>query len=334
MRVGFVGCGLIAGFHARNLTDVAEIVACYDIDATRSAMFSAEYGGDATNSAAQVIERSDAVYVCTWTSAHPRLVEAVSSAGKAIFCEKPLGVDWATAKAMTDVVERAGVVNQVGLVLRHSPAFRWVRHRMNEPSAGPIMTIVFRDDQYLPIQGLYGSTWRIDRDKAGSGTLLEHSIHDLDLLQWMMGPVGIVGARTADHHGHDGIEDLAVVWLATADGSATATLTSIWHDLLDRPSQRRVEVFCRDAYFSIEGDWNGPVHWERNGESGSLSGQELAEAAHAFDGRSDNPDAEFVAALRSGTPAYPDFTEALEAHRLCDAAYRSAANGGQPVEPG
>lgn len=336
MRVGFLGCGLIARSHARNLAGVADIATCFDTDASRSAAFAEEYGGRAADSVDHVIRQSDAVYVCTWTAAHPAIVEAAAGAGRAIFCEKPLAVDLATAAVMAGVVEQAGVVNQVGLVLRHSPAFRWVRHQMHQPDAGPVMSIVFRDDQYLPVQGLYGSTWRVDSEKAGAGTLLEHSIHDLDLLRWMMGPIGSVGARTANHHGHDGIEDQAVVWLTTADGSATATLTSIWHDLLGRPSQRRVEVFCRNAYFHIEGDWNGPVRWERTNSggresSGSLSGQDLVDAAWRCDGRSHNPDADFIDAVRSETSADPAFDVALQAHLLCDAAYRSAADGGSPV---
>jgi predicted dehydrogenase len=47
------------------------------------------------------------------------------------------------------------------------------------------MNVVFRDDQYLPTQGVYASTWRADAALAGSGVLLEHSIHDLDLLEWL-----------------------------------------------------------------------------------------------------------------------------------------------------
>ncbi|MDH5521964.1 MAG: Gfo/Idh/MocA family oxidoreductase [Acidimicrobiia bacterium] len=341
MRVGFLGGGLIARYHARSLSEVSgvEIAGCFDIDRERAAAFADVHGGAPASTVDDIIERSDALYVCSWTSAHPELVEAVAAAGKAIFCEKPLAVDLATATAMTEAVERAGVINQVGLVLRRSPAFRWVRHQMNQRASGPIMNVVFRDDQYLPIQGIYGSTWRIDPDRAGAGTLLEHSIHDLDLLRWMIGPIGSISARTANHHGHDGIEDLAVVWMAAAQSKATATLTSIWHDLLERPSQRRVEVFCRDAYFAIEGDWNGPVHWEYGdtegpGSSGSLSGRELAEAAQGFDGGAHNPDAEFIAAVDSGTPAHPDFAVALEAHRLVDGAYRSAAGDGSPVAIG
>ena len=345
--MGFLGAGLIARYHARSLSEVsgAEIVSCFDPDGARAVAFADAHGGEVVDSAEQLVDECDAVYVCSWTSAHPELVEAAAAAGKAIFCEKPLAVGLDQARVMADVVAEAGVVNQVGLVLRRSPAFRWVRHQLNQPASGELMSIVFRDDQYLPIQGLYGSTWRVDKDKAGAGTLLEHSIHDLDLLRWMMGPIASVSARTENRHGHDGIEDQAVAWLVAADG-ASATLTSLWHDLLDRPSQRRVEVFCRDAYFHIEGDWNGPVYWERNGSSGELSGRELAEAAQRFDGLGHNPDADFIAAVRSQREAhsdfaadpdfaaYPDFSVALEAHRLCAAAYDSAAAGGRPVSMG
>ena len=336
VKVGFLGGGLIARYHARSLSEVAgaEMAGCFDIDGERAVAFTDAHGGEVRATADEVIDASDAVYICSWTSAHPELLSAAVAAGKPVFCEKPLAVDLATAETMAAAVEEAGVVNQVGLVLRRSPAFRWVRHQMNQPAAGPVMSVVFRDDQYLPIQGLYGSTWRVDKTKAGAGTLLEHSIHDLDLLRWMIGEISTVGATTANHHGHDGIEDQAVVWMRATDHDATASLTSIWHDLLDRPSQRRVEVFCRDAYFHIEGDWNGPVHWEYNGSAGSVGGRELAEAARRFDGRGHNPDADFIAAVRSGGPAYPDFTVALEAHRLCDAAYRSAAADGQPVPIG
>lgn len=336
VRVGFVGGGLIARYHARQLSEVsdAQIVACHDIDPDRVAQFVGGYGGEILDSVDAVIEASDVIYVCTWTSAHPEIVARAAAAGKPIFCEKPLAVDLATAQKMASVVAEAEVPNQVGLVLRRSPAFRWLRHQVQQPASGPLMSIVFRDDQFLPVQGLYGSTWRIDREKAGAGTLLEHSIHDLDLLRWMMGPIETVSAQTANQHGHEGIEDQASV-LMIAESGAQATLVSVWHDLLDRPSQRRVEVFCRDAYFHLEGDWNGPVHWERNGASGTLEGKELADAAQAIDGRGHNPDADFIAAVRGpegvGADGYPDFEVALEAHRLCDAAYRSAADAGRPT---
>ena len=131
IRVGFLGTGLISENHARQLRAVsgAEIVACHDLDASRSEAFAKTYGGTSLDSSDEVIERSDAIYVCTWTAAHPDLVAQVVAAGKPVFCEKPLAVDLATAQAMAEAVNEAGVVNQVGLVLRHSPAFRWMHRK-------------------------------------------------------------------------------------------------------------------------------------------------------------------------------------------------------------
>jgi predicted dehydrogenase len=332
--VGFIGCGLIARSHARGLaaTDGAVIGSVHDLDSERATRFAADMGATAASSVDEVIAASDAVYVCTWTAAHPELVRAVAAAGRAVFCEKPLAVDADSARAMTRAVTEARVVNQVGLVLRHSPAFRWLAQKVHDPASGPLMGIVFRDDQYLPVQGLYQSTWRADRNRAGAGTLLEHSIHDLDLLRWLLGPITTVTARHRAFHGLEGIEDLATVVLEAASG-AQATLMSVWHDVLTRPSQRWVEAFCREAVLTLEGDWNGPVSEETSaGPEPPVMGEELAALAHARDGRGTNPDADFIAAVAEGRPAHPDFALALEAHLLADAAYRSAAAGGVPVE--
>ena len=103
-----------------------------------------------------------------------------------MFCEKPLSVDLRHAGDLAGLVTSAGVVNMTGLVLRSSPAMLAARELVRDPASGRVMNVVFRDDQYLPTQGMYGSTWRGDPDVAGSGVLMEHSIHDVDL-------AGVVG---------------------------------------------------------------------------------------------------------------------------------------------
>ena len=192
------------------------------------------------------------------------------------------------------------------------------------------MSVVFRDDQYIPVQGKYGSTWRGDRTLAGSGTLLEHSIHDLDLIDWIIGPIAEVSCVTHNHHGIDGIEDQAMVTLR-AESGAHAMLSSTWHDILSRPSQRLVEVFCRDGYFGLEGDWVGPIRHDVTGaDRVEARGDAVVDMAAVLDGKGTNPNADFVAAVLEGRPAAPDFATALRAHELADAAYRSAAQGGIP----
>jgi predicted dehydrogenase len=339
LRVGFLGCGFVARYHAAMLESVGEarIVVAYDPDRPRAKAFTDQHGGEVAVEESGVIEAADAVYVTTWTSEHRRLVEAVAAAGRAVFVEKPLSAQARDAAAMAEAVGRAGVVNQVGLVLRDSPAFLLLRHLVQRPESGRLMAIVFRDDQYLPTQGIYGSTWRADVTRAGAGTLLEHSIHDLDLLRWIGGPIVQVGARTAGFHGITGIEDVATVNLSFASG-ALATLTSVWHDVLARPSMRHVEVFCERAHYVLEGDHVGPVRWtvaqasnDAFGLSGVLEGDALRARVAEVGLTARNPDAAFVAAVLAGTAASPSIADAVPAHVVADAASLSAAGGGEPV---
>jgi myo-inositol 2-dehydrogenase / D-chiro-inositol 1-dehydrogenase len=336
--VGFYGAGFISRFHAAALATSGvdhRIVGVHDPDPARAAAFAARHPGCAVVGEDDLPGRVDAVYVTTWTSEHARLVEKAAAAGVAVFCEKPLAADAATVAGMVAAVEAAGVANQVGLVLRFLPSFRWLRHLVRDERAGEVLAVVFRDDQFIPDQGMYGSTWRTDAARAGRGTLLEHSIHDVDILGWLLGPVAAVSATTREVHGHGGIDDVAVARLDFAGGAA-ATLTSVWHDVLERPSLRRVEVFCSRLYAALEGDFGGPVRWRFTGEpERCLAGDELAAAvAAAGDTATTNSAAAFLAAVRDGVPAHPSFAEALPAHRVVDALYASAAGGGAVTFPG
>ena len=335
VRVGFLGAGLIATFHSKMLrASGVEIVrsGVHDPDRARADAFARASGCAVVDDEQALIEASDAVYICTWTSEHPRLVRAAVDAGRHVFCEKPLATDLAGAEAVLADVTQAGVVHQVGLVLRRSPALAVVRDLVQDPAAGPVMAAVLRDDQYLPTQGTYASTWRADRTRAGAGVLLEHSIHDVDLLGLLLGDVVGVTARSANHHGHDGIEDVVVATLTTASG-AHATLTTVWHDHLARPSLRRLEVLCARRHVVLDGDdWFGPVTWsDTDGTRGELAGEALVARAAMLLERGTNPDAEFVRAVADGRPAYPDVGVAVTAHRIVDAMYRSAAQGGDAV---
>jgi predicted dehydrogenase len=334
VRLGFLGAGFIADYHAAMLelsgADAA-IVAVYDPDRARAEAFCSRYGGTPVASEHDVISAVDAVYVCTWTSEHVRLVGLVADTGVPVFCEKPLGVDLPAAEAVAATVNAAGLVNQVGLVLRDSPALRLVKAMLDDPTDGEVMAVVFRDAQYLPVQGIYNSAWRGDPARAGSGTLLEHSIHDVDLLEWLLGPVVSLSARTSHVHGIAGIEDVASVTFDFASG-ATAHLTSVWHDVLTRPSQRRLEVFRQRAWYVVEGDVFGPVRWMRSGEAeGSLEGDALVAELGRRQVPLRFPDAGFIEAVAGKTAAHPTVSDALRAHVVVDAAYRSAAAGGEVV---
>ena len=337
LRIGFLGAGLIATYHSKALRRSGAPVSragVYDPDAERADAFAAASGHTRCDSEDEVLDGCDAVFICTWTSEHSRLLEVAVGRGLHVFCEKPLAFDAAAAARMARIATDAGVVHQVGLVLRRSPAYLWAKHLIDESAAGRVMTVVFRDDQFIPVQGHYASTWRGDKRLAGAGTLLEHSIHDVDMLRFLVGDVLHVSAQTANFHGIDGIEDVATASLRFV-GGATGVLTSVWHDNLARPSLRRVEVFCERRHIVIEGDdWFGPVSWtDADGTTGSLEGPALADAAAPMRDGSDNPDGEFVRAVLEGRDATPDLHTAVHAHRIVDAMYASAAQGGTVVRP-
>src|SRR5437773_9938854 len=83
---------------------------------------------------------------------------------------------------MRDAAKAVGETHQVGLVMRFAPVISVSRDLVHDPASGRAMTCTMVDDQFFPIQGHYASTWRGDVAKVGAGTLLEHAIHDVDIL--------------------------------------------------------------------------------------------------------------------------------------------------------
>ena len=342
LKVGLIGCGHIGSFHARNINDVQsrgladiEYLAVCDRNLARAESFAAIAGCPvASDRAEDVIELCDAIYVCTETVEHRALVLAAARAGRHVFCEKPLACDLDTATAMTRAVESAGITHQVGLVLHFSPVYRVLADQL-AAGAGPVLSVHLRDDQCFPIGGSYGSDWRGDVSRAGGGTLLEHSIHDIDLLRRLLGDIERVHCHTRNTAGYPGIENVAQVTFRHTSG-VCSTLTSVWHNVPSRPSSRHLEVFCADQRIETHHDYFGSISLERgDGPAVTLSNdqvlahylaQEGLEPRHEdLRGLAGLSDRRFLLAAASGQPARPDFRDALAAHRIVDACYRSAA---------
>jgi predicted dehydrogenase len=346
IRIGLIGCGHIGTFHARNIKDVqghglvdVSYHAVCDRIRTRAEKFAVIAGCPLiADDPQEVIDACDAVYVCTETAEHPALVAAIAAAGKHVFCEKPLAKNLADAESMATAVHRAGITNQVGLVLHHSPVYRVLEHLANGTGAvppwGALLSAHLRDDQFFPIGGHYGSTWRADVERAGGGVLLEHSIHDVDLLRRLFGEVERVRCHTRNVAGYPGIEDVALVTFHHR-GSHQTTLTSVWHGVEQRPSSRHLEVFFERARFETFQDYFGTITMERDDQPAvTLSSDEVLarfmelerlhprqESLRLLAGLSDR---RFLQAVAAGQRATPGFDAALAAHRIVDACYRSA----------
>ena len=346
MRIGIVGCGHIGTVHAyalKQLSDAglvdAAVVAAYDADDAKSARLTKNLGGEAHASLGSLLDAVDVVWICTWTAAHREAVEAAVARELPVFCEKPLAPNLDGCEAVSAALER--VPHQVGLVLRFAPVFATAAELVGSGRYGRHLTTILRDDQYFPIQGMYGSTWRKDQAAAGGGTLIEHSIHDVDLLRWILGDPISVSASTTSAFGYECIEDLASLTLRYESG-ATAQLVSVWHQVMSRGSSRRLEIFCEQAYLWTEDDYLGPLHVETSDGveviegvapewAASLHVPEVYEKAVAHYASQAKHFLDELASEGPEARGFPGAAEALAAHRIVDAAYRSAAAGSSPI---
>ena len=345
IRIGLIGAGLMGAAHSLMLKQIStfdgvdlKLQIAADVAADRVSGFAKMFGYvEHSADPEDVIRHPDVnvVYITTPTRYHKALALAAASEGKHIFCEKPLAFNESDAKEMLAAAQKAGVSHQVGLVLRYSPTFNAVRRLLSRGLGFPMATI-FRDDQVFPIKGIHASPWRGNVVEAGAGTILEHSIHDVDILTWLFGPARSLEAKIDYLAGRPGIEDRAVVRFEFESGMV-ATLVSLWHDVLKRPSNRLLEVFCEKGYVATDEDFLGPVKYQfGNDNLITLSRDEvlrkyleeagidekksnaLAWSAYGFE------DLAFVNALIKGARPEPGLDVAVAAHRIVDAIYESA----------
>jgi myo-inositol 2-dehydrogenase/D-chiro-inositol 1-dehydrogenase len=352
VRVGLIGAGLIGQTHSLMLRQVADasegsvrVAAVHDPIAEQAERIAGYWpGARAAASAREILDDAaiDAVWICTPTRFHRELCIAAAAAGKHVFCEKPVAMNSGEAAEMQAALEAAGVMSQVGLVLRFSPVYTVIRQMLADAGAGRVLGVTMRDDQDFPTRGVHASAWRNDPSLTAGGTLIEHSVHDFDLMTWMFGPVARLFCLQRNFNGAPGVEDFAATQFEFAAGFC-GQMTSVWHRMLGRPSNRRLEVFAENLFVATDHDMLGSIGVQRgDGPEETIAAEEVMrrfEAAILAERPWLRPlrnwlavpyaaeDATFVAALTGHCAPDPEFAAGVAAQRLVEAAYRSARSG-------
>ena len=163
-------------------------------DATRVADAANRLGWESTETSWQaLVERDDIdlVDVCTPGDTHAEIAIAALEAGKHVLCEKPLANTVEEAEAMTAAAEKAaapGVRSMVGFTYRRVPAIALARQLVAEGRLGdhpPRARAVPPGLDRRP--GGSRWSWRLEKDKAGSGALGDIGAHIIDLAQHITG---------------------------------------------------------------------------------------------------------------------------------------------------
>ncbi len=221
---GIVGCGMIAGFHARAIDDVegAALVACHDTVPEAADRLAQKTGCKAYHNLDEMLADPgvQVVAVGTPSGAHMEPAVAAARAGKHVIVEKPLEITLARCDAIIDACREAGVVLSTIFPSRfHGSSVRMKQAveqgRFGRLTVGDAYVKWYRTQEYYD-SGAWRGTWELD----GGGALMNQAIHSVDLLTWLMGPVAEIRAQTALlAHERIAVEDVAMATLKFANGA-------------------------------------------------------------------------------------------------------------------
>jgi predicted dehydrogenase len=157
----------------------------------------------------------DAVVVATPTALHVQMIEAAATAGKHVFCEKPVAFDLESSVRGVQAARAAGIKLQVGFHRRYDPDWRAATGRIQSGELGRVYLFrtSLRDKRPPSLDYLRGS----------GGLFVDSMIHDLDTARWMVGEIDEVCAIGAALSGpafaETGDVANAIVTLRFAEGA-------------------------------------------------------------------------------------------------------------------
>lgn len=231
IRTAIIGGGKVGHTHAAALSALptSEFVAVCGRDPARAEAFAARYGVRAYVDPGRMVREEDvqAVVVCTPHPAHAGPAIAAMQAGAHALIEKPLAATLADCDAMLSAATGAGV--QLGVISqrRWYPAVRRVKEAINagkigRPVLGTVVILGWRDETYYR-----SDPWRGKWGLEGGGVLVNQAPHQLDLLQWFMGPIEEVFGYWGNlNHPYIEVEDTAVALLRFRGGGLGSIVVS------------------------------------------------------------------------------------------------------------
>ncbi len=138
----------------------------------------------------------DVVTICTPSGTHTEIAVAAAAAGKHLLVEKPIDVTLPRVDQILQAVEKAGVVLACVFPLRFTAGVHKAKAALDAGRLGRL-TLADVAVKWFRSQAYYDGNWRGTWALDGGGALMNQAIHNIDLLQWLAGPVESILARTA-----------------------------------------------------------------------------------------------------------------------------------------
>jgi len=129
----------------------------------------------------------DVIDIATPGNLHAEIAIAAAEAGKAVFCEKPIGNTLEEAKRMLDAVQKAGVPHAVFHNYRKAPAVALAKKLIDDGRLGRIFHMRATYLQDWIVDPNFPLVWRLQKEVAGSGTNGDINAHIIDLGRYLLG---------------------------------------------------------------------------------------------------------------------------------------------------
>ena len=199
-QLALVGCGRISRNHFEALAriDGLTLSAVCDVVPERARAAGEQWGVPWFASYDEMLEKaeSDAVAICTPSGLHPQHGIAAARAGKHVISEKPMAITLSAADDLVQACDAAGVHLFVVKQNRLNPPVQLVKRAIDRGRFGRIYmancTVRWTRPQEYYDQAPWRGTWEFD-----GGAFMNQASHYVDLVQWLVGPVDAVMARTA-----------------------------------------------------------------------------------------------------------------------------------------
>lgn len=314
--IGFGVVGLGMG-HNRALTVAAtpgaRLVAVCDLNEERCRKTAAATGCEWTTSYDELLARSDidVVLVMVPSGMHAEFGVRAAEAGKHVVTTKPIEVTLDAADRLIGAAQRAQVMLAVDFEYRYLPAVAQVKRALDSgalgrPVFGEVSLKWFRPQSYYDVG--WRGTWKYD----GGGSLMNQTVHDIDVLLWWLGrPQRVVGL-TGIHTHQIETEDLGMALIEFESGAKGRILGTTTYPV-SRPVVK--EVHGERLGAAIVGE---RLEWFAPGG--------VTPPVEPYEGPA-NIIEDVVGALRQGRPPLVTGEEGRRSLELVRAIYESAQTG-------
>jgi predicted dehydrogenase len=364
--IGMVGHAFMGAVHSHawrnahrffDLPVVPDLAVLGGRDLARTKAAAAKYGWASVQTDWRELVASDAVQlvdVCTPGDSHAEIAIAALAAGKHVLCEKPLANTVAEAEEMAAAAAEAaahGVRSMVAFNYRRVPAIAYARTLVEEGRIGDVRhvrAVYLQDwlsDENAPM------TWRLRKDKAGSGALGDLGAHIVDATQYLVGDLltGVSAVtNTFVHKRPDGsgdlddvtVDDAALFHGRFANGALASYEATRF--ALGRKNAMRVEINGSRGSIAFDFESMNELSYYdgSDGDAGGFRRILVTEPTHPYVGAWWPPGhllgyehtfthevADLIRAIADGTDPSPSFADGLQVQRVLAAVEQSAGSG-------